>query len=80
MKFRYVFHPCKEQVSWGGHDDSRGLLEVGKVYEGEVEIHSSYSHIILDEFPDKKFNSVTFEPLDKKKYEAKYNAWRELYC
>lgn len=51
-----------EQVSWGGNDDPRPLLEEGRSYEvADLEMHSWHTKITLVDFPDKKFNSVSFD-------------------
>ncbi len=50
------------QIGWGGNDDPNKLLKVGKKYEVlRVEVHSWHTKVILKDFPDKKFNDVTFE-------------------
>lgn len=50
------------QVRWGGNDDPRGLLEVGKAYAvAKREQHSWHTKLYLVDFPDKKFNSVCFK-------------------
>lgn len=58
--FKYVSEPSIEQIKWGKNDDPRGLLKLNKIYKGKKEVHSNYTAIFLDEFPDKKFNSVNF--------------------
>lgn len=51
-----------DQVNWGTNDDPRGLLEIGKIYTIlKIDVHSWHTKIYLKEFPDKKFNSVSFE-------------------
>lgn len=50
-----------EQVRWGGNDDPRTLLRNDIKYTvKDFEVHSWHSKVILEEFPDKKFNSVHF--------------------
>jgi hypothetical protein len=50
------------QVRWGGRDDPRGILEIGKEYTvTDTEVHSWHTKITLDGFPDKQFNSVCFD-------------------
>ncbi len=61
--FKYVDEPCLEAIKWGSNDDPIGLLEIGKIYNGKIEVHSSYSAIFLEDFPNKKFNSISFEEI-----------------
>lgn len=52
----------KDQIAWGGCDDPKGILQVGRIYEVEdVEIHSWHTKYILKGLPGGKFNSVCFE-------------------
>jgi hypothetical protein len=54
-----------EQIKWGSNDDPRQLLTEGETYTvDEVEVHSWHTKIYLKEFPDKKFNSVSFIPVE----------------
>lgn len=49
------------QVSWGGCDDPRGVLEEGKEYTIlNRDVHSWHTKIELEEFPGLFFNSVCF--------------------
>ena len=49
------------QVTWGGHTDPRGLLEVGEEYEVvKYEEHAWYTRVFLKGF-DGHFNSIWFE-------------------
>ena len=49
------------QVNWGGNDDPRKLLEVGKSYTiSKIEKHTWHTKLVLKEYPDKKFNSAHF--------------------
>lgn len=51
-----------EQVKWGCNDDPRGLLDEGAQYTvKKEEVHSWHTKYELEEFPGKKFNSVSFE-------------------
>ena len=60
---KVIFHldyVCNESISYGGHDDPRGILEDKQEYTVyDLEIYSWYTHIILDKI-DGKFNSVWF--------------------
>jgi hypothetical protein len=60
MKVKYI-GASDAQVNFGSNDDPRGLLEEGKIYtlKGK-EIHSWHTKYSLEEFPHKKFNSVSF--------------------
>ena len=61
MKVKYV-GASLSQIRWGGNDDSRGVLTVGKIYEVvDKEIHSWHTKYTLKGHEDKKFNSVCFE-------------------
>ena len=50
------------QSQWGSNDDPRTLgLTIGNSYEVVgVEVHSWHTKLLLREFPDRKFNSVSF--------------------
>lgn len=49
-------------VNWGGNDDPKGLLVEGQEYEVvEKDVHSYHTKLTLKEFPNKRFNSVSFE-------------------
>ena len=53
------------QVRWGSNDDPSDLLTIGKIYEVQkVEPHSWHTKYYLKEFPNKKFNSVSFEIIE----------------
>lgn len=53
------------QVRWGSNDDPSDLLTIGKVYDVQkVEVHSWHTKYYLKEFPNKKFNSVSFEVIE----------------
>ena len=58
--FKYVEEPCIEAIHWGDNDNPIGLLTLGGIYHGRIEVHDSYSAIFLDIYPDKKFNSISF--------------------
>ena len=61
-KLRFNGVDCKEQISWGGHVDPKGLLVKGKTYDlDRYEVHSYHTKTFLKEFPGKSFNSVWFE-------------------
>lgn len=50
---------------WGGGGENHHLLEVGKEYTLEdIIVHSWYTIIYIEEFPDMEFNSVAFEEID----------------
>lgn len=56
----FLEQPSVEQIRWGGNDDPKGLT-IGKKYTvKKLEVHSWHTKVILSEFPDKKFNSVSF--------------------
>jgi primase-polymerase (primpol)-like protein len=49
-------------VNWGSNDDPKGLLVEKREYEVlREEVHSWHTKLILKDFPNKKFNSVSFE-------------------
>jgi hypothetical protein len=63
MKVRFI-GSTESQVKWGSNDDPNEFLTIGEVYEVEkVEPHSWHTKYRLKEFPNKKFNSVSFEVL-----------------
>ncbi len=59
-KFELISHNTVDQKRWGNNDDTRKYLKVGEIYEGEKEIHSWHTKIIIN---GKKFNSVCFEEI-----------------
>ena len=64
MKVRYLGDDevSDAVVNWGSNDDPRGLLIKDKEYELlEQDVHSWHTKYILAEFPNKRFNSVSFE-------------------
>lgn len=70
-KVRYI-GTCDEQVKWGSNDDPRGLLTEGDVYTvNSVEVHSWHTKITLREFPELKFNCVSFEEVNKEARNAR---------
>ena len=53
------------QVNWGGNDDpyTCGMKE-GDIFSlDHEEIHSYHTKYFLVEYPNKKFNSVSFEDI-----------------
>lgn len=61
MKIIYIYPATNEQVKWGNNDDPREFLDFETTYTVlKKEIHSWHTKYILEEFPDKKFNSVHF--------------------
>lgn len=51
-----------EQVQWGGNDDPRHVLEIGKEYEiEEVDVHTWHTKVRIAGVKG-RFNSVHFEP------------------
>ena len=62
MKAKFLEKQSKVQINFGSNDDPNKLLVVGKVYDLlYTEQHKWHTKIILKDFPNKKFNSVTFE-------------------
>jgi len=62
MRVRYTGEATIEQIRFGGCDDPRLLLTPGQEYEVRwKEVHSFHTKYHLEQFPDKKFNSVHFE-------------------
>jgi len=60
MRVKYI-GATDDQVRWGGNDDPRNLLVVGNCYDVKyTEEHSWHTKLILEDFTDKKFNSVSF--------------------
>ena len=51
-----------EQISWGGNDDPRKYMKIGDtVTVKEIKEHSFHTKIYVEEYPDKKFNQISFE-------------------
>lgn len=65
MSEKLIYTGCSDaQVSFGGHDDPRGVLIEGQAYEVERrEVHSWHTKITLKGIPG-RFNSVCFEDAD----------------
>ena len=64
MKLRYT-GATTQQVRWANHDDPRGLLVKGEVYEViRREVHSWHTKVYLVDFPKLGFNSVMFEEVE----------------
>ena len=62
MKVRYVSSTI-EQVNWGSNDNPESVLVRGKYYDLlREEVHSWHTKYVLKDFPDLKFNSVSFRP------------------
>lgn len=59
--WRYIKEPTDQQVNWGSCQDPRGLLVLGQVYEGETEVHSWHTKLLLKGFSGRGFNSISFE-------------------
>lgn len=70
-----IYEGCVDsQVDYGGHDDPRGILEIGKEYElEEVIVHSCSTDIKLKDI-DGLFNSVCF--LEENDFEEYFEEWR----
>ncbi len=50
------------EIRWGDNDDPRGLLESGETYTIMLEeAHTWHTHVYLQEFPGKAFNSIWFK-------------------
>lgn len=65
MKVKYLGKATDNQIKWGANDDSRPILQINKTYTlKEKRIHSWHTKYILEEFPNKKFNSVHFEEVE----------------
>ena len=62
LKFKLKEHNSIDQLNFGHCDDTRKYLEVGKIYEGEKEVHSWHTKIIIE---GHCFNSVCFEEIDQ---------------
>lgn len=67
MKVKFIEKNVGEaQIRWGGHNDPRGILEVGKEYElAYADVRSSHTRIFLTDFPMCRFNSVWFSWSEK---------------
>ena len=64
MKVKFI-KSSNEQVKWGNNDDPSKYLKEGNIYDVmNKEVHSWHTKIILKDFPDKKFNDVSFEYID----------------
>lgn len=62
MKYKLIAHNTKEQMNWGGNDDTRDHLKRGAVYEGTEEVHSWHTKIFIG---DHIFNSVCFMEIEE---------------
>ncbi len=59
-KIRFEYS-SPEQVKWGNNDDPDKYLQRGAIYTvALLEVHTQHTKVYLQEFPDKKFNSVSF--------------------
>jgi hypothetical protein len=59
---------CIEQVRWGSNDDPDKTLNLGKIYTvSRTEVHSMHTKVYLAEFPDFKFNAVSFSETKAKR-------------
>jgi len=82
----YYIGSESEQVKWGNNDDPKGILEIGKKYTLlKKEYHKWHTKYILEQFPDKQFNSVSFMTSYDYKYEQYkkkeknwYKWWKRL--
>lgn len=54
----------KEQVRWGNNDTPSMLTENAVYTVSNCEVHPSHTKVTLDGYPDLKFNSVHFMPID----------------
>lgn len=54
-----------DQVRWGGNDDPRKCsMMIGAVYTvAGFDVRSSHTKVTLAEHLDKRFNSISFEPV-----------------
>ena len=57
-QFKLLEHNSKDQLQFGGCEDTRKFLEEGKTYEGKKEVHSWHTKIWIN---GHCFNSVCFE-------------------
>ena len=57
-KYRLVKHNSCEQMNWGGNDDTKKCLVVGRIYNAKAEPHKWHTKLIIN---GKKFNKVCFE-------------------
>lgn len=63
-KLRFI-GASDEQVRWGNNDDPRECLVENEIYTLDCEdVHSWHTKYYLKEFPDKAFNSVSFEDVE----------------
>lgn len=62
MKVKYIEKEATpDSINWGNNDNPNGILNTNQEYEiNKIEIHTWPTHLILKEFPNKKFNSVWF--------------------
>lgn len=52
------------QVHWGSNDNPFLYLEKGQTYSVlREEVHSWHTKLVLTNFPNQKFNSISFEPV-----------------
>jgi len=52
---------CDDQIAWGGSDDPRGILTIGREYTVDhTEVHSWHTKVVLEGI-EGKFPSVVFE-------------------
>ena len=65
---RVRFLGCSDgQVSWAGHDDPKGILVIGNIYDvSKWEVHSWHTRVFLEGI-DGEFNSVCFEEIEETK-------------
>lgn len=60
-KVRFI-ETSKEAVQWGNDHDPEGILIRGGIYTIEkTEVHNWHTKVILQEYPEFKFNSSHFD-------------------
>ena len=66
-KIKYI--GCTDsQANWGCTDDPRGMLIKGDIYIIDwIDVCDSHTDIYLEKFPSFKFNSVSFEGVERAK-------------
>lgn len=75
-KFKYI-GSSKEQVEWGNNDDPSQFCKEGdELTLLESDEHNYHTKLIFTEFPDKKFNSVSFKEVTQEQHTRVYYSER----